>query len=131
MVIDTSALVAILLNEPEASRLTDAVSGARFAVVGAPTLVEASAVMVARSGSQGAIALDALLQRLSIDVIPMTARAAAHARTAYARWGKGVGAPGVLNFGDCLTYGVAAALEMPILFKGEDFTRTDARAATY
>jgi ribonuclease VapC len=100
-------------------------------VIGAPTLVEASAVMVARSGSQGAIALDALLQRLHIDVIPMTARAAAHARTAYTRWGKGVGAPGVLNFGDCPTYGVATALEMPILFKGADFTRTDARPASY
>ncbi len=131
MVIDTSGLIAILLAEPEAARLARAIAEAPVAVVGAPTLVEAAAVMMARKGPQGGIALDALLQRLRIEVVPMTPAAAALARSAYVSFGKGVGKPGVLNYGDCLAYGVAKALREPLLFKGEDFSRTDVEAAPY
>jgi len=125
VVIDTSALIAILFGEPEANAFTNSISSDGTRVVGAPTLVEAAAVMVARKGPQGEIALDALLQRLGIEVVPMTPEAAAFARSAYLRFGKGVGSPGVLNYGDCLSYGVAKAMEEPLLFKGDDFTRTD------
>jgi ribonuclease VapC len=131
VVIDTSALLAVLLGEAEATRFVNAILADPTRRVGAATLVEAAAVMMSRKGPQGPIALDALLQRLSIDVISMTADAAAFARSAYARWGRGVGTPGVLNFGDCLAYGVAMAEGEQLLFKGEDFPHTDVARALY
>ncbi|HEY0972331.1 MAG TPA: type II toxin-antitoxin system VapC family toxin [Gemmatimonadales bacterium] len=131
MVIDTSALVAILLEEPEADRLVQAIATASSRQVGAPTLTEAAAVMLARKGEVGEVTLDALLQRLAIEIVPMSAEAAALARVGYRRYGRGVGSPGVLNFGDCLAYGVAMAAGEPLLFKGDDFTRTDVLTASY
>lgn len=129
MVIDTSALLAILLAEPEGARLVEAIALDPAPVVGAPTLLEAAAVMLARKGPEGEVALDALLQRLGIEVVPFSAGAAGAARRAYARYGKGVGDPGVLNLGDCLSYGVAADLGEPLLFKGDDFGKTDITSA--
>jgi ribonuclease VapC len=125
VVIDTSALLAILLSEPEAAKRTEAIIEADRRVMGAPTLVEASAVMLARKGQQGTIALDALVARLGIEVVPMSAHAGELARDGYSRYGKGVGTPGVLNFGDVLSYGVARAEGEPLLYKGGDFARTD------
>jgi len=129
MVIDSSALVAILLGEPESPRLVEAIATAPVRVVGAPTVVETAAVLLARKGTAGEVALDALLQRLDIRVVPMTAEAAVAARSAYQRYGKGVGSPGVLNYGDCLAYGVAVASRDTLLFTGEDFAQTDVVAA--
>jgi len=129
MVLDSSALLAILLSEPEAPRMLRAVAAAPSCLVGVPTLVETAAVMVARKGSAGEIALDALLLRLGVSTVDMGADAGRLARLAYARFGKGVGSPGVLNFGDCLAYGVAMAAGEPLLFKGDDFAQTDVEAA--
>ena len=129
MVIDTSALLAILLSEPEALGLLETIAAVERRLVGAPTLVEATAVVLARKGKEGVIALDALLARLGIEVLPMTAEAAEFARDAYSRYGRGVGSPGVLNYGEVLAYGVARAADEPLLFKGEDFSRTDIAAA--
>jgi ribonuclease VapC len=131
MVIDTSALLAILFAEPESQRLVTAIVRGNSRLLPAPAFVEASAVVVARKGSEGTIALDALLQRLGIDVVAMSPEAAIHARGAYERYGRGVGSPGVLNFGDCLCYGVAKSAGEPLLFKGDDFTATDVDAALY
>lgn len=131
MVLDTSALLAILFAEPEAEAMVRAIAQDATRRVGAPTLVEASAVLTARKGSAGEIALDALLERMRIEVVPMSVDAARLARLAYARYGKGIGDPGVLNFGDCLSYGVAMAEREPLLFKGADFTRTDVAAVSY
>jgi ribonuclease VapC len=131
MVLDTSAIVAILFAEPEATRMVEAIVAADTRTVGAPTAVEAAAILLARKGPAGEVALDALLQRLGIEVVSMTPEAAAFARSAYQRFGKGVGAPGVLNYGDCLAYGVAMAAGDALLFKGEDFPRTDVVAASY
>ena len=131
MVVDTSALVAILFGETESSRMIAAIVAADARRVGAPTLVEASAVMVAKKGPGGEIALDALLERLDLEVVPMTADGAVHARNAYRQFGKGVGTPGVLNYGDCLSYGVARQLGERLLFKGDDFPRTDVEPAEY
>jgi ribonuclease VapC len=131
MVVDTSALLAILFAEAEAERMVAALAAADRRLVGAPTLVEAAAILLARKGAAGEIALDALLQRLGVEVVPMTPEAATLARGAYQRFGKGVGAPGVLNYGDCLAYGVAMAVGEPLLFKGDDFSRTDVVAAAY
>ena len=131
MVIDSSALLAILLDEPEARRMIAAIDAAPRRLVGAPTAVEAAVVMLARKGPQGEIALDALMLALGIEVVPMQPTAVMMARSAYARFGKGVGAPTVLNYGDCLSYAVSADLGEPLLFKGGDFAATDGVAAEY
>lgn len=131
MLLDTSALLAILFDEPEASAMVRAVAKTPTRLVGAPTLVEASAVLTARKGSGGEIALDALLERMKIEVVPMSVDAARVARLAYARFGRGVGDPAVLNYGDCLSYGIAMAAREALLFKGNDFARTDVTAVEY
>lgn len=131
MVIDTSALIAILLGKPDADRLVGAIAAADPRVVGAPTVVEAAAVMLARKGPVGEVVLDALLQRLDIEIVAMSVAAVASARAGYQRFGKGVGSPGVLNYGDCLAYGVAMAAGEPLLFEGDDFAQTDVVAAPY
>ncbi len=131
MVIDTSALLAILFDEPPAPRLIDAIAAAEWRGVGAPTLVETAAVMVARKGQAGEMVLEALLARLEIEVVPFGAEAAARSRAGYQRFGRGVGSPGVLNYGDCLSYGIAMATGEPLLFVGDDFLRTDVDVAPY
>lgn len=131
MLLDTSALLTILFGEPEAAAMVRAVARDPVRLVGAPTLVEASAVMTARKGSGGEVALDALLERMKVQVVPLSVDAARLARLAYARFGKGVGDPAVLNYGDCLSYGVAMAEREPLLFKGDDFGRTDVEVASY
>lgn len=131
MVVDSSALVAMLLGEPESDAMVRAISQDSIRLVGAPTLVEASAVMVAKKGPGGDVALDALIERLGIETVEMSPTAAKIARLAYARYGRGVGDPGVLNFGDCLAYGVATAEREPLLFKGDDFSRTDVVPVSY
>ncbi len=131
MVLDTSAVLAILFAEPEAESMVRALAADERRLLGAPTLVESSAVMTARKGGAGEVALDALLERLAIEVVPMSVSAARLARLAYGRFGKGVGEPGVLNFGDCLAYGVAMAEREPLLCKGDDFGRTDVELVAY
>ena len=131
MILDTSALVAILLAEPEAGPMLKAIARDEVRLVAAPTLVEASAVMLAKKGPGGEVALDALLERMGAEVVEMSIPAAKLGRLAYARFGKGVGDPGVLSFGDCLTYGVAMATRQPVLFKGDDFRHTDVTPVEY
>ena len=132
MVVDTSVLVAILFGEPEAGRLEAAIRGAAVREVGGPSYVEAAVVLRARRGPPGLVALDALLAALGIAVVPLTAAGARHARDAYDRFGAGRGAaPAVLNYGDCLAYGVARDRGAALLFKGEDFGATDLDAAPY
>ncbi len=131
MVIDTSALLAILFGEPEADAMIRAIVRDPVRRVGTPTLVEAAAVMLARKGPGGEVALDALLERLDIEVVPMTLAASKLARLAYAHFGRGAGDVRVLNYGDCLAYGVASAEREPLLYKGDDFSRTDIEGVSY
>jgi ribonuclease VapC len=131
MVFDTSALVAILMAEPETARMLRVIAADATRLVGTPTLVESAAVMLARKGGGGEVALDALLHRLEVRVVPMSEDAARLARLAYSRFGRGVGSPAVLNYGDCLAYGVAMAAREPLLFKGTDFAQTDVDAVDY
>lgn len=129
MVINSSALIAILLGEPGSDDLVRAIARAGERIVGAPTWVEASAVMLAKKGPGGEVALDALMERMTIRIVPLSVDAARLARLAYARFGKGIGDPAVLNYGDCLAYGTAMAAGWPLLFKGDDFGQTDVEAA--
>lgn len=131
MVLDTSALLAILFGEPEAPAMLRAIAASENRWLGSPTHVEASVVLLAKKGSGGEVALDALLERLGIEIVDLTPVAARLARLGYARYGRGIGDPAVLNLGDCFAYGVALSLGAPLLFKGTDFRRTDVRVAEY
>ena len=131
MVIDTSALLAILFLEPEAERFARAIAGAARRLISAGTLLETGIVLQARHGDEGARDLDLLVLKLGIEVAPVTERQVALARRAYRQYGKGQRHPAGLNFGDCFAYALARDAGEPLLFKGEDFARTDVDPAAY
>jgi ribonuclease VapC len=124
MVLDTSALVAILRGEPERRRFLEAIDAADACHLSAATLVETSIVLEARFGADGVQALDRLIQRAGIEVVPVDAEQAREARRGFSRFGKGRDVAG-LNYGDCFAYALASVLGEPLLFKGDDFSRTD------
>ena len=128
--IDTSALVAVLQDEPERGALTGAILTALRCQLSAATLVEVGIVMQGRHGDDGAGRLDVLLSQIRVEVVPLTAAHAALARGAFRRYGKGRH-PAAPNYGDCLSYALAAALDEPLLFVGADFEQTDVEAAPY
>lgn len=129
MVIDTSALVAILLREPDAERFASAVEGAAVRLVSAVTRVELSCVIEGRKGEAGRTDLELLLRDGGIEVASVTPQQASIAIDAFRRYGKGRGHPAALNIGDCFSYALAVATGYPLLFKGNDFRRTDIRSA--
>jgi ribonuclease VapC len=128
MVIDTSALVAILQDEPERRRFNEAIEAAPRRRISTATLVEISIVLEARYGTDGVRDLDLFLSEAEIQSIPVDAKQALAAREAFRRFGKGRH-PAGLNFGDCFSYALARVLDEPLLFKGSDFTQTDVAAA--
>ena len=128
LVVDSSALVAILLAEPEADRLMSTLLAAPLRRMSAATLVESGIVMQGRRGDDGAHELDVLIAQLDVDVLPLTAAQAALARDAFRRFGKGRH-PAALTLGDCFAYALAVALGEPLLFVGQDFGQTDVRVA--
>ena len=130
MIIDTSALVAILRGEPEADRFVVAIGRSADARVSAASMAEAGIVAEATAGDEGGRDLDLLVAKLGIDVVPLTARQADLARKAWRRYGKGRD-PAELNFGDCFAYALAKDTGEPLLFKGDDFGRTDISVAEY
>lgn len=130
MIIDTSALVAILDQEPEADRIVRAIASASDRMLSAANLLEAGMVMQARRGDEGSRNLDLLLAKLRIEIVPFTARQAEIARKAFRRYGRGRHAA-QLNLGDCFAYALANDEQAPLLFKGSDFTQTDVAVAHY
>lgn len=130
VVIDTSALVAILEGESTAERLVDALGAADAIRVSAGTVLEAGIVVEARRGEAGGRELDLLLHRLRVDLVSVTAEHVEIARDAYRRYGKGRHTA-ALNFGDCFAYTLAIALGEPLMFVGNDFSLTDVVAAKY
>jgi ribonuclease VapC len=130
MVIDTSALIALLLGEPETEALAQTIAVARTRLVSAFTVLEAGIVIEARKGGAGARELDLLLHGAQIDVVPLTGEQADLARAAWRRYGKGRH-PAGLNIGDCCSYALAQLSGEPLLFKGEDFSQTDVAVAAY
>jgi ribonuclease VapC len=129
IVIDTSALVAVLRREPEADAFLRIIADADRCLVSAVTCTEASLVLAGRTGNQTCWqGLDALLVRAGMEVVPHDADLAEIARNAFLRFGKGRHRA-ALNFGDCATYALAKARDLPLLFKGDDFTATDLVAA--
>lgn len=127
MIVDSSAIVAIVVREPGHDALVEKLA-AGGAGIGAPTLVELGLVLTARLQRDSRPVLDGLLERLDLDVV---AFGDAHWRAAvgaHVRFGRGRHRAG-LNFGDCLTYAVASLADEPLLFVGDDFTHTDLHAA--
>ena len=124
MVIDTSALLAILLGESEAAFLARAIAADPKRLISAMTALEAAIVIEARKGEPGGLELDLLLHRCGVQVVPMTAEHYELARVAWRTFGKGRHAA-ALNIGDCFAYALAKASRQPLLFKGQDFARTD------
>lgn len=130
MVLDTSAIIAILFSEPGAHRLEEAVLGASRVVVSAGSRVEAGIVALARRGEAAEAELALLLDRLRVDIAPVTASHAEHALDAFRQFGKGRH-PASLNFGDCFSYALARTLGKPLLFVGDDFTRRRSDGIAY
>ncbi len=128
MVIDTSAILAILFKEPERDDFATAMGRADVRLVGSVTTLESAIVVLARKGPAGLRELDLLLHTVSLDVVPFSEEHVALAREAYERFGKGRH-PARLNFGDCCSYALARHSGEPLLFKGDDFARTDVTPA--
>ncbi|MGB9391319.1 MAG: type II toxin-antitoxin system VapC family toxin [Xanthobacteraceae bacterium] len=130
MIIDTSALVAVLDQDLEAERIVRTLASAPERILSAANLVEVGIVMQARRGDDGARDLDLLLAKLRVDIAVVTANQADIARKAFRRYGRGRHAAN-LNFGDCFAYALAKDTSGPLLFKGDDFSQTDVMVASY
>ena len=128
MVVDTSAIVAVLFLEEDAERYADALARAQKCFLSAVTRVEVAFVVEGRKGEAGRKILETFLETLDPEVIPVDLRQADLAIEAFRAYGKGRHSAG-LNVGDCFSYALAKALDEPLLFKGNDFDRTDIRAA--
>ena len=124
MVIDTSALVAILLDEPERQAFNQQIAADAVRLVSAATLVETTIVLTSRKGPRAQTALDRYLATAGVEIVPVRAEHAAIACDAYRLYGKGRH-PAGLNFGDVFAYALAKATGEPLLFKGQDFAQTD------
>ncbi|EWY39524.1 ribonuclease [Skermanella stibiiresistens SB22] len=124
MVIDTSAVIAILLKEPEAALLADTIAGGSPRLMSAASLLEASMVIETRKGEAGGRELDLFIYRAGIEIVPVDQEQAEMARAAWRRYGKGRH-PAGLNYGDCFSYALAKVRGASLVFKGDDFSRTD------
>jgi ribonuclease VapC len=123
--LDTSALVAVALDEAESEAFSRIIAASGAAVVGMPTLVETHMVLEARLLGGATRFLDGLLSVPSIRPIDFDRRMFRAATDAFLRFGRGRGHPARLNMGDCMAYAVARAQNLPLLFKGNDFVHTD------
>lgn len=126
--IDSSALVAIALREPDADRFRAAVKASPHHLIGAPTLLELRIVLTTKLGVDIAAQMLTLVVPDRCRIIAFDEAHAAVAITAFDRFGKGRD-PASLNYGDCMAYAVARVAGCPLLYKGEDFARTDIRSA--
>lgn len=121
MIVDTSAVVAILRSEPEAERFASALIEAGGAVMSAANYLEAGIVIDRERDPVASARLDAVVMELDIEIVDVTAKQARLARQAYRDFGKGCGHPAKLNFGDCFAYALATERGEALLFKGDDF----------
>jgi len=130
VIIDTSAIVAVLKGEPEAESFIRAIATSPDARISAATFLETALVVDGLGDPVKSRRFDELIEALGIDVVATTAEHARIARAAYRDFGKGSGSPAQLNFGDCFSYALAAASREPLLFKGNDFAHTDLQSAS-
>ncbi len=126
--LDTSAVVAILLAEPEKSKFLDIIDRTNRCIVSAVSRVEMSLVLEGRNGDIGRLELDNFFRVCGAEIVEVTLQQADLAIGAFRRFGRGRH-KAALNMGDCFSYALAKALDVPLLFKGDDFSRTDSRVA--
>ena len=129
MIVDTSALIAILRNESDAPLFTALIESATELRMSVASYVEAGAVVDSAKNPRISRALDELIYRAEIEILPLTVAQGMLARQAYRDFGRGSGHPAKLNFGDCFAYALAKDLGEPLLFKGADFSETDIQSA--
>ena len=128
MIVDSSALLAILYREPDAARFEQAIAATVPCRMSVANALEVSMVVEGRGGVAAGDELDAFLETSGIELTPVTVEHLAAARRAWRRFGKG-NHPAGLNFGDCFAYALAETTGEPLLFKGGDFTQTDVPSA--
>jgi ribonuclease VapC len=129
MIVDTSAVIAILKNEPEADVFSEAMEEAKEVRISAASYLEANIVVGKYKDPILTARLEEILENPGMQIEPVTVAQAKIARKAYSDYGKGSGHPANLNFGDCFSYALAREKREPILFKGDDFGHTDLRSA--
>lgn len=127
--LDTSALVAMLLNERGANAFATVLRDHRHGLVGMPTALEVLMVATGQGGSSLEAEAWNVLNGPAIELVPFTAAHLDTARDAFRRFGRGSGHPARLNYGDCMSYAIARVASLPLLYKGDDFTHTDIVAA--
>lgn len=130
MIVDTSAIIAILRAEPERERFLDLIQAPGRVRMSAATYLEAAIVVDQLRDPVRSRRLDELLAALDIDVVDVTPEQAKLARSAYRDFGRGGGSAARLNFGDCFAYALAQETREPLLFKDDDFVHTDVRPAS-
>jgi ribonuclease VapC len=124
MVLDTSAVIAILQDGPERRRFNEAIESAETRSLSTASFVECSMILESRYGADGVRDLDLFIAKAKVILAPVDEDQAHLARRAFQKYGKGRH-PAGLNFGDCFSYALARALDEPLLFKGNDFSQTD------
>lgn len=129
IVVDSSALLAILEHEPDRHQMIQAIAGADRRLLNAVNYQETLQVAFARRGAGGIADFEELVEIAGIEIHPHTAELARAALAAFQRYGKGISPVARLNFCDCAAYALARALDVPLLVKGQDFAQTDIKAA--
>jgi ribonuclease VapC len=129
-VVDSSALVSIVRGEPVAERLLESLASCVDRLVSVGTVLETSLVLQGKAGAVADVMLDDLLRDLALELVPVDLEQLRAARDAARRFGRGRH-PAALNYGDCFSYALAVTRGLPLLFVGEDFTRTDVSALAY
>ena len=124
MIVDTSAILAVLFDEPDAERFTRAIAEAPRCWMSVANFLEAAFVVEARAATTVGHELDLFIEKAEIELVPVSVKQAQAARQAWRRFGKG-NHPAGLNFGDCFAYALAEVTEESLLYKGEDFALTD------
>ena len=128
MIVDSSALLAVLFREPDAERYESALAAAPACRMSLANVFEASIVWEGRNGAAAADRFDMFMEEVGIETIPVTVEHVRAARQTWRRFGKG-NHPAALNFGDCFAYALAEVMGEPLLYKGGDFALTDIEAA--
>jgi ribonuclease VapC len=130
IVVDSSALISVLLGEPESQQISTAILEADERQVSTFSILESNIIAFSRKGQRGQLDLDALFQELDLTAVPFDAEQAQIARQAWNRFGKGRH-PAALNIGDCCSYALARSVGAPLLCKGNDFSQTDLDLVLY
>lgn len=129
MILDSSAIVAAIANEPDGARFQEAIFGASSLMISSVTVLETRIVLQSRHGDEAVHEFDEMLENAGIVIVPFDAEMAATAFQAFRQYGKGRGHPAQLNIIDCAAYALAKMRDEPLLFKGGDFEKTDIQPA--